>query len=413
MAKTIPSLGELELQVLRLVWREQPCTERRVTELVQAERPVARTTVLKTMQRLEEKGLLVRDDGPGHGPIQYRASVEERSVLPALIRRFVERVLGGSNRSAWRRIWPTPIASGSRRRTWKPSARSHARSASPEDGRVNHDSVIKTLNGLAGAWAGLAWAVTWQLTVLVGVFALVAWWMRRSSPSMRYWLWQIAAIKLLVMPMWGVSIMLPATPHRDSDARSDSWLPARIGGRDRLAVRMDWRRRARPGRDTPTAARARCKKRRLWIKFGRLACLAFPGLGARGHRPGRGGCTPATTAWTELLRRAAPAADPTLLALVTELSSRIGLRRQPRMMTTDGDGSPFVCGLRRPTLVLTRGLASSIDTEALRSVLLHELAHIKRGDLAVGLDPDNRSLSLFLSSRRPITSSIAPAWSAS
>jgi BlaI family transcriptional regulator, penicillinase repressor len=96
MGKPIPSLGELELQVLRLVWREQPCMERRITELVQADRPVARTTVLKTMQRLEEKGLLIREASPGRGPIQYRASVEERNVLPALIRRFVERVLGGS-----------------------------------------------------------------------------------------------------------------------------------------------------------------------------------------------------------------------------------------------------------------------------------------------------------------------------
>jgi predicted transcriptional regulator len=97
MAKPIPSLGELELQVLRRVWREQPCTERRVTELIQVDRPVARTTVLKTIQRLEEKGLLVREAKPGRGPIQYRASVEEQSVLPALIRRFVERVLGGSD----------------------------------------------------------------------------------------------------------------------------------------------------------------------------------------------------------------------------------------------------------------------------------------------------------------------------
>src|SRR6516165_9007919 len=97
MARSIPSLGELELQVLRLVWREQPCTERRVTELVQADRPVARTTVLKTMQRLEEKGLLVREAGAERGPILYRASVEEQSVLPTLIRRFVERVLGGSD----------------------------------------------------------------------------------------------------------------------------------------------------------------------------------------------------------------------------------------------------------------------------------------------------------------------------
>src|SRR5262245_66322923 len=96
MAETIPSLGELELQVLRLVWREQPCPERRVTELVQAARPVARTTVLKTIQRLEEKGLLVRETGSGRGPIRYRAALEERRVLPALIRRSVERVRGGS-----------------------------------------------------------------------------------------------------------------------------------------------------------------------------------------------------------------------------------------------------------------------------------------------------------------------------
>jgi BlaI family penicillinase repressor len=97
MSEPIPSLGELEVQVLRLVWREQPCTERRVTELVQADRPVGRTTVLKTIQRLEEKGLLVRVGGPGRRPIRYRAAVEERRVLPALVRRFVERVLGGSD----------------------------------------------------------------------------------------------------------------------------------------------------------------------------------------------------------------------------------------------------------------------------------------------------------------------------
>ena len=96
MAGSIPSLGDVEVQVLRLIWREQPCPERRVTDLMQAERPVARTTVLKTIQRLEEKGLLAREPAEGRGPIRYRATVEERRVLPALIRRFVERVLGGS-----------------------------------------------------------------------------------------------------------------------------------------------------------------------------------------------------------------------------------------------------------------------------------------------------------------------------
>ncbi len=97
MDEPIPSLGDVELQVLRWIWREQPCPERRVTDLMQAERPVARTTVLKTIQRLEEKGLLVREASTDRGPIRFRAVVEERRVLPTLIRRFVERVLGGSD----------------------------------------------------------------------------------------------------------------------------------------------------------------------------------------------------------------------------------------------------------------------------------------------------------------------------
>lgn len=95
MARKVPTLGELEIHVLRLVWQQQPCTERQVTEIVQQQRPVARTTVLKTMQRLVAKGLLKREKGAG--PIRYRAAMAEGRVLPALVRRFVDGILGGSS----------------------------------------------------------------------------------------------------------------------------------------------------------------------------------------------------------------------------------------------------------------------------------------------------------------------------
>ena len=88
------SLGELEIQALRTVWELQPCTERQVSDRVRADRDVARTTVLKTLQRLEEKGLLIREGGPG--PVRFRASVAKDRLLPALVRRFVERFLGGT-----------------------------------------------------------------------------------------------------------------------------------------------------------------------------------------------------------------------------------------------------------------------------------------------------------------------------
>ncbi len=93
MARQLPSLGDFELQVLQLVWEHEPCMERQISDLVRKERSVARTTVLKTMQRLVAKGLLVRE---GETPIRFRAAIPRQQMLPALIGRFVEQVLGGS-----------------------------------------------------------------------------------------------------------------------------------------------------------------------------------------------------------------------------------------------------------------------------------------------------------------------------
>ena len=94
MAEGMPTLGEMEMRVLRLVWQLQPCSERQVSDLILAERDVARTTVLKTLQRLEAKQLLERV--PGASPVQFRALVEPQRVLPTLVRRFVaERSVDG------------------------------------------------------------------------------------------------------------------------------------------------------------------------------------------------------------------------------------------------------------------------------------------------------------------------------
>jgi BlaI family transcriptional regulator, penicillinase repressor len=94
MAKSPATLGEFEIQVLRLVWRNQPCTERQISDLVKQDRAIARTTVLKTLQRLEAKGLLLRV--PGDPPIRFRAAIDEKRIVPALIGGFVDRMLGGS-----------------------------------------------------------------------------------------------------------------------------------------------------------------------------------------------------------------------------------------------------------------------------------------------------------------------------
>lgn len=90
----IPSLGELEMQVLQQVWELQPCTERQVSDLIRQDRDVARTTVLKTLQRLESKGVIQRV--PGEGPVRFKAVLDKKKLLPQLVRQFVNTILGGS-----------------------------------------------------------------------------------------------------------------------------------------------------------------------------------------------------------------------------------------------------------------------------------------------------------------------------
>lgn len=94
MTQDLPTLGELEIRVLQLVWQHEPCTERQISDLVQKERPIGRTTVLKTMQRMVAKGVLARLED--ETPIRFRAAISQESALPTLIGRFIEHVLGGS-----------------------------------------------------------------------------------------------------------------------------------------------------------------------------------------------------------------------------------------------------------------------------------------------------------------------------
>lgn len=81
------------------------------------------------------------------------------------------------------------------------------------------------------------------------------------------------------------------------------------------------------------------------------------------------------------LRVAAPAPAP-LLALVDDVAARVGLARAPRVALSDALGSPAVHGWRRPTLVLPPSVAA-LDDDALRCVLAHECAHVRRGDLVL------------------------------
>lgn len=87
-----------------------------------------------------------------------------------------------------------------------------------------------------------------------------------------------------------------------------------------------------------------------------------------------------------LVRRQASAskgAPLELNRLLVECCGQVGIRKPIRLAVTEELVSPAVCGLWRAAILLPRQLADRLSALQSRAVLLHELAHVKRGDVWV------------------------------
>lgn len=94
-----------------------------------------------------------------------------------------------------------------------------------------------------------------------------------------------------------------------------------------------------------------------------------------------------------LLRRALPIDDTGLQKLFGGCLETTGISRPVRLLMHPASRIPFTCGLIRPTVVLTRS-AMDLTRDELRCVLLHELAHVKRIDVATNMIAQT-ALALF------------------
>ncbi len=83
-----------------------------------------------------------------------------------------------------------------------------------------------------------------------------------------------------------------------------------------------------------------------------------------------------------LLRQASPVNDPTIVAQLEECAREMRVRTPPVLVESTKLSTPALCGMWRPRLILPQGLRQQLSSSALRFVFLHELAHLKRLDIA-------------------------------
>jgi beta-lactamase regulating signal transducer with metallopeptidase domain/type II secretory pathway component GspD/PulD (secretin) len=80
-------------------------------------------------------------------------------------------------------------------------------------------------------------------------------------------------------------------------------------------------------------------------------------------------------------RRCHPMEDERTLSLLQECARVVGIRRLPRLILAPTGTGPALLGVLRPRLLLPEGSESPLSPEEVRFIFLHELVHLKRGDV--------------------------------
>jgi beta-lactamase regulating signal transducer with metallopeptidase domain len=78
-------------------------------------------------------------------------------------------------------------------------------------------------------------------------------------------------------------------------------------------------------------------------------------------------------------------AAPALQKRVNALARRVGLSRCPALLLVPGRLAPMIWGVRAPVLLVPEGLEKLVGNSGLETLLLHELAHVRRRDHLVRL----------------------------
>jgi bla regulator protein BlaR1 len=91
----------------------------------------------------------------------------------------------------------------------------------------------------------------------------------------------------------------------------------------------------------------------------------------------------ATWGVSRMMRMLTRVAEPAIINVLRATAAELGVRRTPLLLAGEGFFSPALVGAVRPKLLVPSEVLKRFDPAELRLVFLHELAHLKRRDVAI------------------------------
>ena len=216
-------------------------------------------------------------------------------------------------------------------------------------------------------WFSAIVGATLKSTVLLGAAWLIAFLLRRRSAASRHLVWTAAAAAVLALPF--LSLSLPPLPVHASTALVNPGLVFQVLG----IARADATPQTVSSAGAPTSPGNPTWRPDLmrWLI----------GIWAAGAALALAQMLVAYAALIRLRRAARPFPDRDL---ARALAQAMGIGHEVEVLETASGTMPMTFGFLRPSVLMPAGFCQWSE-ERRRMVLLHELAHVRRGDVATHL----------------------------
>jgi len=250
--------------------------------------------------------------------------------------------------------------------------------------------MTEQINHIAGLWWSWMWPMFWQAGLLITLIFVIDHAIgRRIWPQVRYALWLLVLVKLILPPTFTSPTSVPShilsrientaqirsfsSPVFVNNVLTESFDPAAL--KNYSASTNIARAETFPSEITQTSVIYSELSTKgyiflIWViaVIGLIALLVFNSKRLRKNIT------------TSPLYNQLP---EWFTALMVETAETLNMRTVPRVVLSQSVSTPAVFGVWRPVLIMPAEEISKISKDQARHFLLHEFAHIKRGDLVI------------------------------
>ncbi len=227
--------------------------------------------------------------------------------------------------------------------------------------------MIAQLNDMAQIWWQWMGSMFWQVSLLIIIVTALDMGIRKWAwPQVRYALWALVFIKLIIPPTWE----MPTSIISWTQPQVEEQISVRIGISDEI---INGGEIISP-KDEGNKAGVEVASWKTWLLSGWISGMfIFSLLLIRKMIQFR-------KWYRQRVKEDIPEWHNELMVTVAK---KLKLNKIPAVVFSKDVKSPAVYGITKPYLILPEGYMEKLSKEQAEHVLIHELCHLKRGDLQV------------------------------